>query len=119
MGGEAAGFQFYFGEGQLRILQEGGDGLGIVPGFLLISGSNTSLQRDANRQLGYTAQQTLDYTQSLYEKKLVTYPRGWASSPAFSSSAAVTYARQPGSVTVFPLDLNWCPAHSSVTAVSE
>ena len=35
----------------------------------------TSLQRDANRLLGYTAQQTLDYTQSLYEKKLVTYPR--------------------------------------------
>ena len=35
----------------------------------------TTLQRDANRQLGYSAQQTLDYTQSLYEKKLVTYPR--------------------------------------------
>lgn len=35
----------------------------------------TSLQREANRQLGYTAKQTLDYTQSLYEKKLVTYPR--------------------------------------------
>ena len=35
----------------------------------------TSLQREANRQLGFTAQQTLDYTQSLYEKKLVTYPR--------------------------------------------
>ena len=35
----------------------------------------TSLQRDANRILGLTAQQTLDYTQSLYEKKLVTYPR--------------------------------------------
>ena len=35
----------------------------------------TSLQRDANRILGYTAQQTLDYVQSLYEKKLVTYPR--------------------------------------------
>lgn len=35
----------------------------------------TSLQREANRRLGYTAQQTLDYTQSLYEKKLVTYPR--------------------------------------------
>ena len=33
----------------------------------------TSLQRDANRVLGYTAQQTLDYTQNLYEKKLVTY----------------------------------------------
>lgn len=35
----------------------------------------TSLQREANRVLGYTAQQTLDYTQNLYEKKLVTYPR--------------------------------------------
>jgi len=35
----------------------------------------TSLQREANRQLGFTAQQTLDYTQALYEKKLVTYPR--------------------------------------------
>ena len=35
----------------------------------------TTLQREANRQLGFTAQQTLDYTQSLYEKKLVTYPR--------------------------------------------
>ena len=35
----------------------------------------TTLQREANRQLGYTAQQTLDYVQSLYEKKLCTYPR--------------------------------------------
>lgn len=35
----------------------------------------TSLQRDANRLLGYTAQQTLDYAQSLYEKKLASYPR--------------------------------------------
>ena len=35
----------------------------------------TSLQRDANRTLGYTAQQTLDYVQSLYEQKLCTYPR--------------------------------------------
>lgn len=35
----------------------------------------TNLQRDANRILGFTAQQTLDYTQALYEKKLVTYPR--------------------------------------------
>ena len=34
-----------------------------------------ALQRDANRLLGYTAQQTLDYLQSLYEKKLCTYPR--------------------------------------------
>ena len=37
--------------------------------------SLTALQRDANRFLGFTAQQTMDYTQSLYEKKLVTYPR--------------------------------------------
>lgn len=35
----------------------------------------TTLQREANRELGFTAQQTLDYLQSLYEKCLVTYPR--------------------------------------------
>lgn len=35
----------------------------------------TSLQRDGNRYFGYTAQQTLDLVQSMYEKKLVTYPR--------------------------------------------
>ena len=35
----------------------------------------TTLQREANRYFGFTAQQTLDYTQSLYEQKLVTYPR--------------------------------------------
>ncbi|MDR1464276.1 MAG: DNA topoisomerase 3 [Oscillospiraceae bacterium] len=35
----------------------------------------TALQREANKIYGYTAQQTLDYAQSLYEKKLITYPR--------------------------------------------
>ena len=35
----------------------------------------TALQRDANRLLGFTARQTLDYAQSLYEKRLITYPR--------------------------------------------
>ena len=35
----------------------------------------TTLQREANRVFGYTAKQTLDYAQSLYEKKLLTYPR--------------------------------------------
>lgn len=35
----------------------------------------TTLQQTANRELGYTSQQTLDYLQSLYEKKLCTYPR--------------------------------------------
>ena len=35
----------------------------------------TTLQRECNRIYGYTAQQTLDYLQSLYEKKMATYPR--------------------------------------------
>ena len=35
----------------------------------------TTLQREANRRCGFTAQQTLDYLQSLYEKKICTYPR--------------------------------------------
>ena len=35
----------------------------------------TTLQREANRLFGYTAKQTLDYAQSLYEKKLLTYPQ--------------------------------------------
>jgi DNA topoisomerase-3 len=35
----------------------------------------TTLQREANRIYGYTVKQTLDYAQSLYEKKLITYPR--------------------------------------------
>jgi len=35
----------------------------------------TTLQREANRMFGYTAQQTLEYAQSLYEAKLITYPR--------------------------------------------
>ena len=35
----------------------------------------TTLQREANRLLGFTAQQTLDYLQALYEKKLCSYPR--------------------------------------------
>ncbi len=35
----------------------------------------TTLQRTANKKLGYTAQQTLDYAQGLYEKKMISYPR--------------------------------------------
>ncbi len=35
----------------------------------------TTLQREAKRMFGYTAQQTLEYAQELYEKKLITYPR--------------------------------------------
>ncbi|HEN6578538.1 TPA: DNA topoisomerase 3 [Streptococcus agalactiae] len=35
----------------------------------------TTLQRECNKYFGYSARQTLDYAQSLYEKKLITYPR--------------------------------------------
>ncbi len=35
----------------------------------------TILQRECNKYFGYSAKQTLDYAQSLYEKKLITYPR--------------------------------------------
>ena len=35
----------------------------------------TTLQRECNKYFGYSAKQTFDYTQSLYEKKLITYPR--------------------------------------------
>ena len=60
----------------------------------------TTLQRDANRILGYTAQQTLDYLQALYEKKLCTYPRTdsryltddmVSSVPAYIAAAASVY----------------------------
>ena len=35
----------------------------------------TTLQRECNKYFGYSAKQTLDYAQSLYEKKMITYPR--------------------------------------------
>ena len=69
----------------------------------------TTLQRDANRLLGYTAQQTLDYLQSLYEKKFCTYPRTDArfltedmegSVPALVSvAAALCEAAAPGKIS--------------------
>ena len=68
----------------------------------------TTLQRDANRILGYTAQQTLDYLQALYEKKLCTYPRTDSryltddmegSVPVLASAAAVICGVEvPGAV---------------------
>ena len=48
----------------------------------------TSLQRDANRIFGFTAQQTLEYAQSLYEKRLLTYPR--------TDSRYLTHDTEPG-----------------------
>ena len=68
----------------------------------------TTLQREANRILGYTAQQTLDYLQALYEKKLCTYPRTDSryltddmegSVPVLASAAAVICGVEvPGAV---------------------
>lgn len=71
----------------------------------------TTLQRDANRLFGFTAQQTLDYTQNLYEKKLCTYPRTDSryltedmadSTPIIVNNAALAlpFARQ------FPVTIN-------------
>ena len=64
----------------------------------------TTLQREANRLFGFTAQQTLDYTQSLYEKKLVTYPRTGSryltedmavSLPGLAENSALAFGVQP------------------------
>lgn len=55
----------------------------------------TTLQREANRYYGYTAKQTLDYTQKLYEAKLVTYPRTdsqYLTEDMESSTLAITSA---------------------------
>lgn len=57
----------------------------------------TSLQREANKRLGYTAQQTLDYTQSLYEKKLCSYPR--TDSKFLTDDMAQTVATLLGKIT--------------------
>lgn len=67
----------------------------------------TTLQREANRLFGFTAQQTLDYTQSLYEKKLVTYPRTdsryltedmAASLPGLAENSALAFGVQSSAV---------------------
>jgi DNA topoisomerase-3 len=69
----------------------------------------TALQREANRLYGYTAKQTLDLLQSLYEKKLCTYPRTdsrfltsdmAAGIPALAETAAATI----GIGAAFPCD---------------
>lgn len=71
----------------------------------------TTLQREANRQLGFTAQQTLDYAQSLYEKKLITYPRTdsryltqdmQSSTPAVAKAAAGIFSWEDS----FPLSVH-------------
>ena len=68
----------------------------------------TTLQREANRLFGYTAQQTLDYAQELYEQKLITYPRTdsrfltgdlAAGLPALVTSVAEHFGILPGAVS--------------------
>lgn len=61
----------------------------------------TTLQREANKQFGYTAQQTLDYLQALYEAKLSTYPR--TDSQYLSDDMEQTARNMVGTVySVFP-----------------
>jgi len=60
----------------------------------------TTLQREANRMFGYTAKQTLDYAQSLYEKKLLTYPR--TDSRYLTSDMAETVSRIIGLAAKIP-----------------
>ena len=76
----------------------------------------TSLQRDANRIFGFTAQQTLDYTQSLYEARRVTYPR--TDSQFLTTDMADTAATVIAAVRgVFPFarELGFEPDISQVT----
>ena len=60
----------------------------------------TTLQREANRIYGFTAKQTLDYAQSLYERKLITYPR--TDSRYLTSDMAETVAAVIGIVAKLP-----------------
>lgn len=80
----------------------------------------TTLQRDANKVYGYTVQQTLDCVQSLYEAKIVTYPR--TDSQYLSDDmerSAIDIARLIGSVFPFGSvpspDISRCINNSKVT----
>ena len=66
----------------------------------------TTLQRDANRIFSFTAKQTLDHTQSLYEKKLCTYPR---TDSQYLSDDMEDTARKVLSLVgcVLPFEMNW------------
>lgn len=66
----------------------------------------TTLQRDANRIFSFTAKQTLDYTQSLYEKKLCTYPR---TDSQYLSDDMEETARKVLSLVgcVLPFEMEW------------
>ena len=66
----------------------------------------TTLQREANRQFGYTAKQTLDYTQSLYEARLVTYPR--------TDSQYLTEDMEQTALDIVDIIRNYIPEYGNV-----
>lgn len=67
----------------------------------------TTLQREANRKFGYTANQTLEYTQSLYESKLVTYPR--------TDSCYITDDMETTAADVFEIICNYFPFAKNIS----
>ena len=89
------GYDHLVPNGQLRYVSEIGraapapvacnDSVGVAAANGNAGAGEDTLQREANRLLGYTAKQTLDYAQSLYEKKLliwtVFFGRSWKNAP--------------------------------------
>lgn len=67
----------------------------------------TTLQREANRKFGYSAQQTLDYVQELYEAKLVTYPR--------TDSNYITEDMEGTAVEIFEIVSNYFPIARNIS----
>lgn len=75
----------------------------------------TTLQREANRLFGFTAKETLDYAQALYEKKLLTYPR--TDSRYLTGDMAETVSAVAGLATGLPLFSSIGAFEPDVTAV--
>ncbi len=67
----------------------------------------TTLQREANRKFGYTAKQTLDYAQTLYESKLITYPR--------TDSSYITEDMEETATEVFEIACNYLPFAKNIS----
>ncbi|MEG0050165.1 MAG: DNA topoisomerase 3, partial [Clostridia bacterium] len=75
----------------------------------------TTLQREANRLLGYTAQQTLDYAQALYEKRLSTYPRTDSRYlTSHMSDGIPVFVNQAASALAFACNIDACHVQSLV-----
>ena len=83
----------------------------------------TTLQREANRLFGFTAKQTLDYAQTLYEKKLLTYPRTACHSAPFGliflrSLTAYSIGTCENALFMLPTTMSVLPAMPACTAAS-